>query len=141
MRTRLLLLAAIAIGCGRDTPAPVPAAEPESAVAVHATASRAADSVVLRLRGAARAADGLEEITYPTGATQGLLVRAAGARIAVRGERYLPTLSGGDVEVTLAAVPAAATELELAGAVVYRNPDGSELARAPLPPRVSLAVE
>lgn len=75
----------------------------------------------------------MDDITYTRAETG----RANGSRVQPTDERFEGTLNGGDVIVTLPALPGV-SKLTLEGSVVIRNVDGTELERAPVPATVEI---
>lgn len=127
----VLMLLASACGCG-DKPASAPA----SHLKVEGHVEKTATGLTLTL--SAGPPDlVMDDITYTRVEAAGLVVRANGSRVQPTNERCQGTLNGGDVIITLPAIPGA-TRLMLEGNVVVRNDDGSELERGPVPLTVEI---
>lgn len=131
---RVLMTAAFAwSACGRgDKPSPR-----SRDLVIEGDAKRGTTDLTLTL--SARPQDFvMDDITYTRLETVDLVVRANGARVQPKNERCEGTSNGGDVIITLPAIPGA-TRLSLEGSVVVRDEDGSELERGPVPATVEIA--
>lgn len=132
--SRILMTTVLAASacCRGDKPAPAPTSD----LVVQAHAEKTATGLTLTL--SAGPPDlGMDDITYARAETLGLVVRANGSRVQPTGETFHGTLNGGEVLVTLPAIPGA-SKLTIEGSLVVRNVDGTELERAPVPATVEI---
>ena len=134
-RHMAIFIGALAISCSAR--AGSPAAADERTV-VSARAERVGAQVIVTFD-VGPAHTGLDDITYSGARSRLLEVRAAGQRVVPLAERFAGTLEGGRVVITLPDLPDV-RELELAGAIVVLNVDGTDLERVDVPPTVTVTT-
>lgn len=134
-RLMAIFIGALAISCSARAGSPAAADE---RTMVCARAERVGAKVIVTFD-VGPAHTGLDDITYSGARSSFLEVRAAGQRVVPLAERFAGTLGGGRVIITLPDL-SDVHELQLAGAIVVLNVDGTDLERVDVPPTVTVTT-